>query len=63
MNVASVVIPAHNESNVLGPTLERIANDPLAGSLEVAVVANACSDDTAEVARSYAAAVPGRLAG
>ncbi len=59
MNVASVVIPAHNESNVLSATLERIASDPLATSLEVAVVANACSDDTADVARAFARDVPG----
>lgn len=59
MNVASVVIPAHNESGVLTSTLHRIARDDLAPHLEVAVVANACTDDTAEIARSFAASVPG----
>lgn len=52
MNVASVVIPAHNEASVLSSTLQRIADDPLAPALEVAVVANACTDDTADIALS-----------
>jgi N-acetylglucosaminyldiphosphoundecaprenol N-acetyl-beta-D-mannosaminyltransferase len=59
MNVASVVIPAHNESGVLPATLKRIADDRLAGSLEVVVVANSCDDDTADIARSFSEKVPG----
>jgi N-acetylglucosaminyldiphosphoundecaprenol N-acetyl-beta-D-mannosaminyltransferase len=59
MNVASVVIPAHNEASVLWSTLQRIAEDRLASALEVAVVANACTDDTADIARSFASSVPG----
>lgn len=59
MNVASVVIPAHNESGVLSATLERIADDALATELEVAVVANGCNDDTAAVARAFVGKVPG----
>ena len=59
MNVASVVIPAHNESSVLSATLERIADDALSAELEVAVVANGCVDDTARVARSFSRHVPG----
>ncbi len=59
MNVASVVIPAHNESGVLPATLKRIAEDPLAGSLEVVVVANNCDDETADVARAFQPRVPG----
>lgn len=59
MNVASVVIPAHNESGVLSATLERIADDALATELEVAVVANNCDDDTAEIARAFSPKVPG----
>ena len=34
-----------------------------AALVSVCAALGACSDDTAEVARSYAAAVPGRLAG
>lgn len=59
MNVASVVIPAHNESGVLSATLERIAEDALAAELEVAVVANNCNDDTAGIARAFSRQVPG----
>ena len=59
MNVASVVIPAHNESGVLPATLRRIADDSLAHSLEVVVVANSCDDETAEVARAFRRRVPG----
>lgn len=59
MNVASVVIPAHNESGVLPATLNRIAEDSLARSLEVVVVANNCDDETADVARAFQRRVPG----
>ncbi len=59
MNVASVVIPAHNESAVLPATLNRIAEDSLATSLEVVVVANNCNDETADVARAFRRRVPG----
>ena len=59
MNVASVVIPAHNESGLLPATLNRIAEDSLARSLEVVVVANNCDDDTADVARAFQRRVPG----
>jgi len=53
----SVVIPAHNEASVLGACLaalqraERDADGALA--VEVVVVTNGCTDDTAEVARGY----------
>jgi glycosyltransferase involved in cell wall biosynthesis len=59
MKVASVVIPAHNESGVLSATLRRLADDARSHALEVAVVANACSDDTAEIARAFAGDLPG----
>ncbi|MGV8909970.1 MAG: WecB/TagA/CpsF family glycosyltransferase [Propionicimonas sp.] len=59
MSIASVVIPAHNESGVLSATLERIAEDALAAELEVAVVANNCDDDTADIARAFQRQIPG----
>lgn len=47
----SVVIPAHDESAILGASLARLlAGDP-DHALEVVVVANGCTDATAEVAR------------
>ena len=59
MRLASLIIPAHNESAVLPATLERIASDPHADSVEVIVAANACSDATAERARAFAHRLPG----
>jgi glycosyltransferase involved in cell wall biosynthesis len=46
----SVVIPAHNEESYLGPTLETLRRQNY-GWFEVIVVANGCTDATAEVAR------------
>ncbi|GAB3816778.1 hypothetical protein GCM10028820_16610 [Tessaracoccus terricola] len=50
--MVSIVIAAHNESDVLGATLDAL----LAGGsgAEIIVVPNGCTDDTAEVARSRA---------
>ena len=48
--VGSVVIPAHNEANVIGRGLDCLF-DSLDAGIEVIVVCNGCTDDTAEVAR------------
>jgi glycosyltransferase involved in cell wall biosynthesis len=57
--MVSVVIAAHNEAAVLGRCLDALVGDGLAeglpdgtGALDVTVVANGCTDDTAEVARA-----------
>ena len=55
MTIASVVIPAHDEAALLDNTLRTLLRDLEPGALEVVVVANGCSDDTASVALS----VPG----
>lgn len=47
-----VVIPAHDEASTLGATLDALLADAEPGCLDVVVVANACHDDTAAVARS-----------
>jgi glycosyltransferase involved in cell wall biosynthesis len=47
----SVIIPAHNESSVIARTLRAITNGAAAGELDVIVVCNGCTDDTASVAR------------
>jgi len=49
----SVVIPAHNEAMVIGSLLDRLDSRAQAGDIEVVVVANGCSDDTADVARTH----------
>ncbi|HUI47479.1 MAG TPA: glycosyltransferase [Acidimicrobiia bacterium] len=48
---ASIVVPAHNEATVIGRTLRRLLQGAEPGELEVVVVANGCTDDTAAVAR------------
>lgn len=55
--MVSVIIPAHNEARVIGRLLSQLA--PTAAppgqpdDLDVIVVANGCTDDTAEVAASF----------
>ena len=49
----SVVIPAHNEEDVLGRCLNAALQDSRPGELEVVVVCNGCTDRTAEIARGY----------
>lgn len=51
-----VLIPAHNESRNILPTLESLRNQTFA-SLNILVVADNCADDTAEVARLAGATV------
>lgn len=50
--MVSVVVPAHNEARVLGRLLGQLV-DTGADELDVIVVANGCSDATAEVAASF----------
>ena len=50
----SVIIPAHDEERYVGPTIAALC---AATRFEVLVVANACSDRTAEVARAHGARV------
>ncbi|MGW0503773.1 glycosyltransferase [Micromonospora sp. NPDC003241] len=46
----SVVIAAHNEARVIGGCLDALLADDTAGDLDIVVVANGCTDDTARVA-------------
>ena len=48
--MVSVVIPAHNEASVVGRLLGGLLADAAPGEFEVWVVANGCTDDTAEIA-------------
>jgi glycosyltransferase involved in cell wall biosynthesis len=49
--LASVVIPAHNESASIARTLTTLRRGTSPGELEVVVVCNGCTDDTAELVR------------
>lgn len=50
---ASVIIPAHDESAVIARTLAPLAPLVAADRLEVIVVCNGCTDDTAAAARRW----------
>lgn len=51
----SVLIPAHNEADYLPACLNALlASDPVAGGVQVVVIANGCTDNTAEIARGFA---------
>jgi hypothetical protein len=51
--VTTIVIPANNEGQVIGRLLGQITPDKAVDDLEIIVVANGCTDDTAEVAASF----------
>lgn len=59
----SIIIPAFNEEQRLGPTLERIrdyfnAHPAGAGGLEIIVVDDGSTDGTAKLVEDYARAIP-----
>jgi hypothetical protein len=51
--VPSIVIPAHNEEAVLGRLLSELLAGAAPGEFEVVVIANGCTDATAEVASAF----------
>lgn len=50
----SVVVPAHNEQRVVGRLLTKLLEHAEPGELNVVVVANGCTDATAQVAQGFA---------
>lgn len=50
MTSLTVVVPAHNEQNIIEPALRAMLDAP-EGAMQIVVVANGCSDQTAERAR------------
>ncbi len=48
----TAVVPAHDEAAVIGPNLDRLTRGVASDRLEVLVVCNGCSDDTADRARA-----------
>lgn len=51
--LASIVIPAHNEAAVIDACLRELLDDVRPGEFDVVVVANACTDATAELAGKF----------
>jgi glycosyltransferase involved in cell wall biosynthesis len=51
--VATVIVPAHNEGAVIGRLLTQLVSAARPGEVDIIVVANGCTDDTAEVAASF----------
>src|SRR5687767_1459502 len=56
-NMISVIIPAHNESKVIGRCLSALTAGAGESELEVIVVCNGCTDDTAALSRQFPASV------
>ena len=53
----SVILPAHQEERLLGSALQALlASSPVGAQVEVIVVANGCTDATADVARGFSGA-------
>jgi glycosyltransferase involved in cell wall biosynthesis len=54
MTGTSILIPAHNEADYLPDCLAALAaSDATSGDVEVIVIANGCTDATAEIARDF----------
>jgi hypothetical protein len=51
--MASIVIPAHNEEQVLGRLLVQLVSPAGDGEFDVVVVANGCTDNTVGIASSF----------
>ena len=51
--VITIIVPAHNEAAVIGRLLGQLVSDADPGELDVIVVPNGCTDNTAEVAASF----------
>jgi glycosyltransferase involved in cell wall biosynthesis len=57
MPMISVIIPAHDEGSVIARTLKAMTEGAAPGELELIVVCNGCTDDTAAVARRFGSPV------
>jgi glycosyltransferase involved in cell wall biosynthesis len=55
--MTSIIIPAHNEAQVIERCLTSILADAKPGEFEIVVVCNGCSDNTAECARRVGGSV------
>lgn len=48
--MTSIVIPAHNEGQVIGRLLDSLLAGPAEDETDIVVVCNGCTDDTAQIA-------------
>lgn len=55
--LGAIIIPAHNEAEVIERTLVSIAGLAAQGQVEIIVICNACTDTTAELARNFAGVI------
>ena len=53
----SIIVPAHNEETVIGDCLRAMLDGAQPGELQIVVVCNGCTDETASIARRFGAAV------
>jgi glycosyltransferase involved in cell wall biosynthesis len=53
----SIIIPAHNEAAVIARGLQALLAGAEPGELEIVVVCNGCTDNTADVARRFAPSI------
>src|SRR5688500_11834554 len=53
MTGLSIIIPAHNEAAVVARTLNSILGNRIDRPLQIVVVANGCTDQTANVVRGF----------
>jgi Glycosyl transferase family 2 len=52
-SVTTIIVPAHNEAPVISRLLAQLVSAARPGELDVIVVANGCTDNTAEVAATF----------
>ena len=55
--MTSIIIPAHNEERVVAATLKELIDGAVSGELEIIVVCNGCTDNTAEVVASFGSTI------
>ncbi|MET7697391.1 glycosyltransferase family 2 protein [Streptomyces sp. NPDC005485] len=51
--MTSIVIPAHNEAQVIGRLLDSLLADSFEDDTDIVVVCNGCTDDTARIAAAH----------
>ena len=52
-DMLSIIVPAHDEAPVIGRLLGQLVSSAGEGRLDILVVANGCTDNTAEIAASF----------